>query len=52
MKRIQFYVSDELFDRFYQAVYDRFKRTSGGAISKAGEEAIKLWLEKHGVKVK
>ena len=42
--RIQFYVNMELKKEFYRQVIDKFGRTSGGAISEAGVEALKIWI--------
>jgi len=45
-RRIVFYVDEELYDRFFEAVFKRFRKTSGGVLSEAGAEALKLWIEK------
>lgn len=50
--RIQFYVNKELKKGFYRQVTDKFGRTSGGAISEAGAEALKMWIETEKVKEK
>lgn len=47
--RIQFYVDEDLRDKFYGAVFHKFGKTSGGAISEAGTEAIHLWIKQEEV---
>jgi hypothetical protein len=42
--RIQFYVPDDVRDDFYESVGKRFGKTSGGAVSDAGCEALKMWI--------
>jgi len=44
--RIQFYVDESTRDAFYQVVFQKFGKTSGGAVSEAGAEALKDWIKK------
>ena len=46
--RIQFYVDESTRDAFYQVVFQKFGKTSGGAVSEAGAEALKDWIKKWG----
>ena len=44
--RVQFYVYKDIRDDFYKAIFDKFGKTSGGAVSEAGTEAIELWIKR------
>ena len=50
--RIQFYVPEEVRASFYDAVARRYGKTSGGAVSESGGEAIKMWINKEKEKSK
>jgi len=50
--RIQFYVPDDVRDDFYQAVGKRFGKTSGGAVTSAGCEALRMWIDAEKAKEK
>lgn len=52
LPRVQFYVPDEVRHDFYEAVGKRFGRTSGGAVSDAGCEALKMWIDAEKFKAK
>ena len=43
--KIQAYVELKTAERFYQTVAKVYGKTSGGAVSKAVEEAIKEWCD-------
>jgi len=43
--RVQFYVDKDIRDDFYKAIFNKFGKTSGGAVSEAGAEAIRLWIK-------
>jgi hypothetical protein len=43
--RVQFYVDKDIRNDFYKAIFDKFGKTSGGAVSEAGTEAIRLWIK-------
>jgi len=45
--KIQAYVELKTAERFYQTVAKVYGKTSGGAVSKAMEEAIKEWCDKY-----
>ena len=47
--KIQAYVELKTAERFYQTVAKVYGKTSGGAVSKAMEEAIKEWCDKNDV---
>lgn len=43
--KINGYVDEELWRRFLEKVFEKYGRTSGGAISSTLEEAIRMYLK-------
>jgi len=44
-RRLTAYIDEELFKRFIEKVFNKYGKTSGGAISSAVRESITLWLK-------